>query len=351
MKILFIPDVTATNPYQALLAGALSDLGAEVVFGRVLGPFSLTRCMLVHRDVSIVHLIWTHPFFIRGSRLISAAMLSLFIVDVLIARVLGAKIVWTVHNRWNHENRHVWLDLLNSRLLARLCDAMKVECQSAALEVERLYHADASKIAVIPEGNYLQAYPNTVGVREARKTVGIEPDKLLFLYFGLIRPYKGVFELVKAFEQMDQPRLDLLVAGRPLNQTIRLRLQEISDANPNIHMQLDFIAQDQVQIYMNASDVVVLPYEDILTSGTVLLAMSFGKAMILPRLGCVEEVVDNQGAFLYDPSAEAGLLNAMRQALDADLPAMGRRNLERVRLHNWPDIARMTYGLYERCMT
>ena len=147
--------------------------------------------MLVHRDVSIVHLIWTHPFFIRGSRLISAAMLSLFIVDLLITRVLGAKIVWTVHNRWNHENRHVWLDLLNSRLLARLCDAMKVECQAAATEVEGLYHTDASKITVIPEGNYLQAYTNTVTAREARNTLGIEPNKLLFLYFGLIRPYKG----------------------------------------------------------------------------------------------------------------------------------------------------------------
>jgi len=58
---------------------------------------------------------------------------------------------------------------------------------------------------------------------------------------------------------------------------------------------------------MNACDVVVFPYQEILTSGAVILAMSFGRACVAPRLGCIQDVLDDKGAFIYEPSNKAGL--------------------------------------------
>ncbi|WP_242482112.1 glycosyltransferase, partial [Trichormus variabilis] len=68
-------------------------------------------------------------------------------------------------------------------------------------------------------------------------------------------------------------------------------LQKI-DNEPNIKFIPGFVPSEKLQIYLNACDVVVFPYRDILTSGAVMLAMSFGRACIAPRKGCIAEVLD-----------------------------------------------------------
>ncbi len=100
---------------------------------------------------------------------------------------------------------------------------------------------------------------------------------------------------------------------------------------------------------MNAADVVVLPYRDILTSGNALLAMSFGRPVIIPRLGCVMELLDDRGAFLYDSGDPGALEAAMRHALDADLAAMGAHNYRLATAYDWQGIAGQTDRVYREC--
>jgi glycosyltransferase involved in cell wall biosynthesis len=130
---------------------------------------------------------------------------------------------------------------------------------------------------------------------------------------------------------------------------IGMELMERCRTDSRISLFSKFIPDEDVQLYMNASSVVVLPYQDILNSGTALLAMSFAKAVIIPRLGCVPEVLSSQGGFLYDPGEENGLLRAMQQALVADLAAIGQHNYHRAKHFDWNVIARQTYEVYRRC--
>jgi len=351
MKVLFIPDYSKGNPYQRLLAGSLLDLGVEVVFGEIFRAFSLTISALRNWKPHIIHMIWTDPFFIAGTSFKTFVRLVLFIVDLMMVKLVGIKIVWTVHNKYNHEERHVRLDLLNSRMLAKICDVIKVESPSARSEIQKLYKiSNASKIITIPEGNYIDAYPNIVDKVTSRKSLGPSLDDLVFLYFGQIKPYKGVPELINAFKKLDNPQATLLIAGKPCNNEISEDILKKCDKNENIKTIFEFIPDDEIQIYMNAADVVVLPYRDILTSGAAILAMSFGRAVIAPAIGCIPDVLDSKGGFVYDLSTEDGLLEAMQRALDADLKKMGKHNFQLAKRLQWDDIGKQTYKIYQECL-
>jgi beta-1,4-mannosyltransferase len=100
-----------------------------------------------------------------------------------------------------------------------------------------------------------------------------------------------------------------------------------------------------VQLYLNACDVVVLPYQHSFTSGAAILAMSFAKPCIAVRRGCIGGMLDEGGVFLYEGDA---LLDAMQRAMSAqDVAAMGAHNYARVTQWDWDRVARETVGLYQ----
>lgn len=355
MHVLFLPDYSQGNPYQWELAEALGRCGVKVSLSNGIGHFPLLGAIRTCGKPEVLHLHWTHPFMLSGSGSSwkSLAKSIRFVLELLSLKLRGTKMVWTVHNLVSHEQRNQRIELLFNRICACLYDQMIVHCRFAEEAVIQTYSLPRKfkyKIAIIPHGNFIVTYENSINRKQARDCFGFKEQEIVFLFCGQIRPYKGVFELVAAFQEMNHRRAHLLIAGTPLNEMIQAQLEDICKANHHIHMRLGFIPEDEIQIYMNAADVVVLPFQDVLTSSSVLLAMSFAKAVIAPRLGCIAEVLDNQGAFLYDPDHEDGLLRAMRQALNADLAAIGRHNYERAKQFDWDEIARKTYEVYQRCL-
>jgi glycosyltransferase involved in cell wall biosynthesis len=98
---------------------------------------------------------------------------------------------------------------------------------------------------------------------------------------------------------------------------------------------------------MSAADVLVLPFQDILTSGSALLAMSFGKPVIAPRMGCIPEIFDSKGAFLYNHNEKDGILKAIHQASLVNLAVMGKYNYSLAKCFDWDVIAQKTCKLYQ----
>lgn len=360
MRVLYVPYYGDANEYQNLLTGAVAEDGVETVAGEMFLLFPLLRNYLGN-DVDLIHFIWTHPFFIvggyTGSDLLDAVLsygrAVLFVVDLLAVRVLGARFVWTVHNRHNHERHHVRLDHAVSRLLARLVDEFTVECERAKREVVTLFDAPPDRVHVVPEGSYVGSYPDEVGKAEARDRLGVDEDAFLFVYFGQIREYKEVPALVRAFDALDAPDARLLVAGNPYTDAIEARVSDLVAETDGARAVLEFVPNEEVQLYMNAADVVTLPYREIMTSGSVLLAMSFGRAVVAPSLGCIPALVDEDGAFLYDRAKPDGLREAMRAARDAGparLEQMGAANYEVASGLVWDEVGAETVGIYERAL-
>lgn len=172
----------------------------------------------------------------------------------------------------------------------------------------------------------------------------------MILCLGQIRAYKGVPDLVAAFGRLQSREARLVIAGKIVDSGFGDELRAMVSGNANIRLDEGFVEDERLQLYANAADVAVFPYHDILTSGAVVLAMSFGLPCVAPRLGCIGEYLDERGAFFFEPRSVTGLAEAIDRALArrAELPGMGRANLALASEWDWERIARETLEGYRR---
>ncbi|MHA1401953.1 MAG: glycosyltransferase, partial [Candidatus Heimdallarchaeaceae archaeon] len=242
MKVIFIPNYSKGNPYQKALADSLSKEGVDVNFGIVSYLFSASRSVKNNWKPDILHLHWHHSFLLGGNAVKTLIKSVSFVSELLILKLFGIKIVWTVHNIANHEEKFKSMELFFSKILSQLCNKIIVHSPSAKKKVMEVYEANRnSSIVVIPHGNYINSYKNVVNKSKARNQLKIDIEDLVYLYFGLIRPYKGVSDLIKAFKKLNAPQAKLLIVGKPYNDEIVKNIRKLCNKNENIRTIFEFI--------------------------------------------------------------------------------------------------------------
>jgi len=330
------PRSLRSNPYCDLLYRSLAARGVAVAARAELSP----RWLLRHaRDVKVLHLHWPEFYYRSGSRPTTRSV-SAFVAALLLARILGYRVVWTVHNALPHERHPV--DRVLRWLLVR----------SARLVV----HAEAARTAmpggrrppaVVPHGHYIGFYPDDVPAAEARQALGLGAEERVFACFGQLRAYKGVGALLDAFTDLSDPRLRLVVAGKPATNDDALRVLAAAQRDPRVRAHLGFVPDADVQRFLKAADFVVLPYRDVLTSGAALLALSFARPLVVPRRGCLAELEREGCAIAYDPDAPDGLRAALATAAAVgDLAAWQQRAAAAARRRDWEPIAEAYARIY-----
>ncbi|MDZ8184277.1 MAG: glycosyltransferase [Nostoc sp. ChiSLP02] len=359
IKSIFLPKVIDNNPYITQLIANLQKVDIQLIIPNTYSRTFFLPTVLFPEKANVVHLHWLHPFFGRSTNhLVNFIKFLIITFELIFIKILGIKIIWTVHNIKNHENKNLILDRVYSIVVSRLANAIIAHCQAAKEEIIKEFSINnKEKIFVVPHGNYIECYENKIDRATAREKLSLKNSSLVILFLGTIRAYKGVFELIDTFNQLytnNSDDVQLVIAGRvhddseEITDTLR---QKITN-NPKIKFFPGFVPDEQVQVYMNASDIVIFPYRDILTSGAVILAMSFGRACIAPRKGCIGEVLDEGGAFLYQIDDENGLKKAINSALEKrdELLFMGKHNFELAQQYNWSYIAKMTADVYHHCL-
>lgn len=241
------------------------------------------------------------------------------------------------------------------RRLLGLADGLHVHAAYMADEVRRIQPVPT--IAVIPHGHYIDAYPNTVSRADARRSLHLpltvhHSPSTVYLFLGLIRPYKGLEELMPAFRGLSEPHARLLIAGRPRPNDYAARLAAQAGDDPRVVWHPQFVPDEDVQLWMNAADAVVLPYRQITTSGAAMLAWSFGKPVIAPALPAFVEPMAAAPflGLLYDPADPAGLDKALRHASRIDWQAHREPIMAWARQFDWPGIGQQLAALYRRAV-
>jgi glycosyltransferase involved in cell wall biosynthesis len=347
---VFVPYWGRGNPYQDTLAVHLVEHGISVDKDDFLKKI-FRRIVFHHYKPNILHLHWLSPF---GGTTISLLKMMAFVMRLFILWTLGLRIVWTVHNLIPHEAKYPKIDLLVRKLIAKLAHAIIAHSEAAKKKIVSAWRLKKiDRIFVIPHGNYINQYENNIDQTTARAKLNICDSKVVMLFLGGIRPYKGVLELIKAFKLLEQEKAYLVIAGNPLNNRLSSAIKEQIKGVENIQYKPGFVPTDQIQVYMNACDVVVFPYHKILSSGAVVLAMSFGRACIAPRWDCICDILDSSGAFLYEPGNVESLVQAMHSTVErrAQLKEMGEYNKLQAQQWDWDTIACKTKEVYKKCLS
>ena len=337
------------NPYHAELAEQLRPCGIDVGDEWRLKPI-VRRCHVSGRSPDLVHIHAVPRFELSPLQFLRFGM---FFHRLRWLRRRGVGVVWTIHDSFHHEAVFPRIDMMFSRAFFYQADAVIVHSEAARKAVERQWDVrrDAG-VFVIPHGNFIGSYPNTVSREEARGKLRIPVGKMVVLFLGMIRPYKGVRNLVRSFKEMSADDMCLVIAGMPMSEELSAGIASEVESRPDILYRPGHVKDEEVQDYLNAADVVVFPYTKALTSGALVLAMSFGRACIAPKLGALEDTLDDEGGMLYDPSRPDGLRKAMEaaRAERSRLKTMGEHNRRKAEGWPWEKVARMTAEVYQWCV-
>jgi beta-1,4-mannosyltransferase len=340
MHVIFLPK--DTNPYQELLQQALEKYGVAVSYQMI---FPSGRWLIQHRRQSIIlHLHWPHALYHAERHFIH------FFKKLLLARMLGYKLVWTMHNFMPHSpSSPRFIDFLGRIALVCFSHAIIVHCKHGQELLRRKFYRK-KHINIIPIGNYCYCYPYTYSREETRQQFRINPDHFVYLFVGNILPYKGVPHLVQTFLELDLPDTHLLIAGTCADSDLQNELEELTRLHPRITTLLKFISDQELRQLFALADVFVAPFSHILTSSSIILALSLGVPVIVPHMGCLPELITPEIGILYSPQQEQGLLQALQTIRMRDVKAMGEQAIHVMRSDkfNWDNIALKTWQVYQQ---
>lgn len=176
------------------------------------------------------------------------------------------------------------------------------------------YGIAPGRIAVIPHGLYDQY--SVMESREAKMRIGIG-DKHCILFFGLLRPYKGVTYLIEAFESLPgdvRSRAHLFIVGEAWEDHASVMRARQSTYREQITIVDHYVSDDEISMYFSAADVLVIPYTRASQSGVAHIGMAFGLPIVASRVGgLVESLGMYQGTWLVEPGNPEELAIALEK--------------------------------------
>lgn len=348
MKVLVLPRDVA-NPYQDLLYGEMRRLGAEVRYAGLLTRsytvnLALQPVELLLRRLGgtrVIHLHWVYDFWFPGSArfpFLRRLAGTWFSVWLWTARVLGYRLVWTAHNALPASP--VFAD--DARMRRKLVDA----CHLVLLHSESTLGQLAElgivprRSVVIPHGPFApEVSPDLL------RTPGTGPGPRCLLFFGKLRRYKGVEDLLEAFARLPAD-LDvrLIVAGDCSEESLATAITELAGrCQGRVETRLEHIPESELSRMFATADVVVLPFRNITTSGSVLLALCHGRPVVIPDLPALAHLPD-AAVVRYDGTVH-GLEGALADMARADASVLAKMSDEAYSYCasiSWDEIAKAT---------
>jgi len=360
MRVDVVDPSAFTPPYDRSLSAALARAGADV---------RLVTSRFAYGDVPPAEGYEVDERFYRagagaaGSRLRLAAKLAQHVPDMLRYR-RAARDADVVHFQW------LAVQHLDARLLPRdrplvltAHDVLPREPRPGQRRAQRrLYErmdavvvhsrhgrdrlvADLgvppAKVHAIAHGafDYLTRLPRDAPL--PAQLAGVEGPVVLF--FGLLRPYKGVDVLLEAWRGIEGAQL--WIVGMPRMPLAPLRAR----ATPSVRFLPGFVEEAQVPALFRRADLVVLPYREIDQSGVLATALAFGRPLLLSSAGGFPEVAETGAAELVAPGDPAALRLALRRLLEdaprRDALAAAAREAAATR-YSWDEVASRHLELY-----
>jgi glycosyltransferase involved in cell wall biosynthesis len=357
-----------TPPYDRALAAALAGAGAEVelLTSRFLyGPVPpadgyrvqelFYRCSArrglqapARRAVKLAEHLPDMRRLRRATAEADVVHYQWLTVPALDARLLAPKRPRVMTAHYILPPRPSRRQLTVARGLFGRMDAVVAHSEHGARRLREEVGLDPGRVRVIPHGafDYLTRLPEERPLpAELEGAAGP-----VILFFGLLRPYKGLDTLLQAFRRV--AGAELWIVGNPRMDTAPLRALA-EEAPGRVRFLTRFVEDAEVPAIFRRADLVVLPYRDVEHSGVLYTALAFGKPIVASAVGGFPEVAEQGAAHLVAPEDPAALAAALAElsadaAAREELAAAARRAAAGP--YSWKAIAAQTLALYEELL-
>lgn len=305
------PFSNKNNKYIGLLYGNLNGKEKdgfmfEIKNGGFPSILNLKSLWKNRGNKNIIHIHW--PTELYGSRFIikSALLMAVkFPVLFFLKKIYGFKIVWTMHNYQAHDYPHPAIDSLGCDFLFFLSDCVIVQQKSACEVLKQKY--PGKNIRFVPHGNYIGAYGPRISMpADARESRGLGSDDIVLLSLGMIRPYKKIDEIIKSFNKCHKlsRAIKLFIIGGCNDKYLRY-LVKLAGDNKDIVIKPQFIADAEIPDFFSIADYSVFWYDDtVLTSGALILSLSYGVPVVARDIPASELIKNGQNGFLFRDGKE-----------------------------------------------
>jgi beta-1,4-mannosyltransferase len=313
-----------TNPYLVMLAESIARQDDAAV-----RTFSWTSAILRPYDVFHVH--WPEILVSGHGPLKTAVRQALTLALLARLAVTRTPLVRTLHN----------LELPQGLTRTQTALLRLMERRTALwIHLNDDTPADPSRPhEVIVHGHYRDWYARYPQPDARPGQVG---------YFGLIRRYKGVDRLLRAFAAMPADAT-LRVGGRPSSPELASGLEELAAGDPRMSLDLRFLEDAEVVEIVRGSEIVVLPYREMHNSGGALTTLSLGRPVLLPANAVNRRLAEEMGpgwVHQYEDELTADSILAALEVVRA-LPADARPDLGR---REWPQAGELHVAAYRRAI-
>ncbi len=235
-----------------------------------------------------------------------------------------------VHNQLPHDGSNILTSVLYQLIYNYSDKIIHLGESSKYLLKEKVnYKISPENEVVIPHGNY-DNFPNTISRSEARKKLKLPDDKRVVLSFGKIRNKKEKNLLLKIARLIKKDNGILLIAGK-FYAPNRKRLSYYLNRFPfwfqsNIRIHDGFIDDNEIQYYLNSSDLVVIPRIKSLNSGNVALGFTYGRVVLGQNFGVIGEDLMKTGNPVFNGFDLEEIESSLKSAFDSCENGLGMKN-------------------------
>lgn len=193
-------------------------------------------------------------------------------------------------------------------------------------------------------------FGNILPKGEAKKELKLDDEKII-LFFGYIRPYKGLDILIDAMpEILKKVKVKLVAVGEAYEDELKYRNHiEKLGLSENVILNTDYVPNNEVGKFFSAADVVVLPYKSATQSGIVQIAYNFNKPVIATDVGGLSEVVINEKTgFIVEPNSPKKLAEAVIRFYEENKESIFVENvIQEKQKYSWDRMVESIEKLYE----
>jgi glycosyltransferase involved in cell wall biosynthesis len=321
---------------------------------RVLNYYFRLICYAAKAKPAIFHILWNNKIEIFDRTLL-----------MLYYKLLGKCLILTAHNvdKSKRDGGRSFLNRFSLTWQYRSSDHIFVHTEKMKTELVTEFGVAKEKVSVIPFG-INNTVPNTsLSTADAKQQLGINKDEKTLLFFGNIAPYKGLEYLVSAFIELSKECsiYRLIIAGSVKNCQTYWRAVEqsiiLSGVGERIIRKIEYVPDEDTEIYFKAADVLVLPYTYIFQSGVLFLGYGFGLPAIASNTGSMQEdVIPGKTGFIHEAKNAAALAEAIRVYFRSDI----YRNLDETKRkirdyanerYSWAIVGEMLDRVYRRMLS